>query len=150
MFSQKEFITGNVEWLYYQHEWLSYRFFQHCACRNERIVKKAAVCAPVYKDLYDPAEVRALFWVLCKIHDMALFLLFLLLELTTKTMDRRKNITFCRRGVEPQRLFKVMNTLSYHSLVQLPSKAILLFLKLLISSFALPHPLYWHSCVCVL
>lgn len=41
-----------------------------------------------------------------------------------------------------------MNTLSYHSLVQLPSKAILLFLQLLISFPTLPHPLCWHRCMC--
>jgi len=79
---------------------------------------------------------------------MGLFLLFLLLELTTKTMDREKNITFCRWGVEPQRNFKVVDALSYHSLVQLPSKAILLFLQLLISLPTLSHPWCWHRCMC--
>lgn len=118
--------------------------FQDSACKS--IVKKAAVHALVNKDLHDPAEVRALFcWLLCKTHDMGLFLLFLLLQLTTKTMERWKNIIW---EVEPQRNFKVMNTLRYHSLVQLPSKAVLLFLQLLISFPTLPHPLSQHRCVC--
>lgn len=118
--------------------------FQDSACKS--IVKKAAVHALVNKDLHDLAEVRALFcWVLCKTHDTGLFLLFLLLELTTKTMDKQKNITW---GVEPQGNVKVMNILRYHSLVQLPSKAMLLFLQLLISFPTLPHPLCRHRRMC--
>lgn len=50
-------------------------------------------------------------------------------------------MTFCKRGVELLRNVKVMNNFSYHNSVQLPNKAILLFLQLLISFPTLPHPL---------